>query len=312
MRGGRNVVWICLAALAGASGCGKTDAVGDVPPTIGEPRTRIISLAPHLTELVFTAGAGDFLVGAVEYSDFPAAARQLPRVGDSYRVDYEVVSSLAPDLILVWPSGTPPEVVNRLRELGFEVLALDPTRLDDIAEQVLTIGQFAGTGQTASIEAAKFRAELRALKQSHTNSLPLRVFYQVSSRPYFTITGSHVIDEIINLCGGQNVFADLNGLAPAVTLESILVADPEVIIGSVAVTGQPGPQRDEWRTPWLRWQRLTAVRNNNLFSVSADLVNRSSTRIIAGARQICADLEIARERQADVAAAMIERTSVAE
>ena len=306
MRGGRSVVWICLAALAG--GCGKTNGVGDVPPIIGEPRTRIISLAPHLTELVFTAGAGDFLVGAVEYSDFPAAARQLPRVGDSYRVDYEVVSSLAPDLILVWPSGTPPEVINRLRELGFEVLALEPLRLDDIAEHVLTIGQFAGTGQTASIEAAKFRAEIRALSQSHTNSLPLRVFYQVSSQPYFTITGSHVIDEIINLCGGQNVFADLNGLAPAVTLESILVADPEVIIGSVAATGEPGPQRDEWQTPWLRWQRLTAVRNNNLFSVSADLVNRSSTRIIAGAKQICADLMIAREQQADVAAAMIERT----
>jgi iron complex transport system substrate-binding protein len=312
MRGGRSVVWIYLAALAGANGCGKTDGGVDVTPTIGEPRTRIISLAPHLTELVFTAGAGNFLVGVVEFSDFPAAARQLPRVGDSYRIDYEVVSRLAPDLILVWPSGTPPEVVNRLRELGFEVLALEPSRLDDIADHVLTIGQYAGTGQTASIEAAKFRAELQALSQRHKNSLSLRVFYQVSSQPYFTITGSHVIDEIIDLCGGQNVFADLNGLAPAVTLESILVADPEVIIGSVTVTGEPGPQRDEWRTPWLRWQRLTAVRNNNLFSVSADLVNRSSTRIIAGARQICADLEIAREQQAEVAAAMIERTGVTE
>ncbi len=312
MRGGRCVAWIYLAALVGASACGKTDGGGDIMPTIGEPRTRIISLAPHLTELVFTAGAGTFLVGAVAFSDFPAAARELARVGDSYRVDYEVVSRLAPDLILVWPSGTPPEVVTRLRELGFEVLALEPLRLDDIADHVLTIGQFAGTGQTASFAAAKFRAELQALRQRYKNSLPLRVFYQVSSQPYFTITGSHVINEIIDLCGGQNIFADLNGLAPAVTLESILAVDPEVIIGSVTENGQPGPQRDKWQTPWLRWQHLTAVRNNNLFSVSADLVNRSSTRIIAGARQICADLEIARERQAGIAAVVIERTAATE
>ena len=301
MTSGRCVVWIWLAALVGASACGKTNSGGDVAPTIGEPRTRIISLAPHLTELVFTAGAGNFLVGAVEFSDFPAPARELPRVGDAFRVDYEIISSLAPDLILVWPSGTPPEVVNRLRELGFEVVALEPLRLDDIADHLDTIGQLTGTGQTASNAAAKFRAEIGALRQRYRNSLPLRVFYQVSSRPYFTVTGSHVIDEIIDLCGGRNVFADLDGLAPAVTLESILAADPEVIIGSITVDGRPGPQRDAWQIPWFRWQRLTAVRNNNLFSVSADLVNRSSTRIIAGARQICADLEIARERQVGIA-----------
>jgi iron complex transport system substrate-binding protein len=250
-----------------------------------------------LTELVFTAGAGNFLVGAVEFSDFPAPARELLRVGDAFRVDYEVISSLAPDLILVWPSGTSPEAVVHLRELGFEVLALEPLRLEDIADHLETIGQLAGTGQTASITAAKFRADIAALRQRYRNSLPLRVFYQVSSRPYFTVSGSHVIDEIIDLCGGRNVFADLDGLAPAVTLESILAADPEVIIGSTMAKGQLGAQHDAWQIPWLRWQRLTAVRNNNLFSVSADLINRSSTRIIDGARQICADLEIASERQ---------------
>ena len=297
MTSGRWVVWVCLAALVGVSACGKTNSGAHVAPIIGEPRTRIVSLAPHLTELVFTAGAGNFLVGAVEFSDFPAPARELLRVGDAFRVDYEVISSLAPDLILVWPSGTSPEAVVHLRELGFEVLALEPLRLEDIADHLETIGQLAGTGQTASITAAKFRADIAALRQRYRNSLPLRVFYQVSSRPYFTVSGSHVIDEIIDLCGGRNVFADLDGLAPAVTLESILAADPEVIIGSTMAKGQLGAQHDAWQIPWLRWQRLTAVRNNNLFSVSADLINRSSTRIIDGARQICADLEIASERQ---------------
>ena len=294
-------VLITIVALVGVSACDKTNSGDHVAPTIGEPRTRIVSLAPHLTELVFTAGAGNFLVGAVEFSDFPVPARELLRVGDAFRVDYEVISRLAPDLILVWPSGTPPEAVIYLRELGFEVLALEPLRLEDIADHLETIGQLAGTGQTASITAAKFRADIAALRQRYRNSLPLRVFYQVSSRPYFTVSGSHVIDEIIDLCGGRNVFADLDGLAPAVTLESILATDPEVIIGSTMAKGQLGAQHDAWQIPWLRWQRLTAVRNNNLFSVSADLINRSSTRIIDGARQICADLEIASERQKRIA-----------
>ena len=296
MTSGRWVVWVWLVALVGVSACDKTNSGDHVAPTIGEPRTRIVSLAPHLTELVFTAGAGNFLVGAVEFSDFPVPARELLRVGDAFRVDYEVISRLAPDLILVWPSGTPPEAIIRLRELGFEVLALEPLRLKDIADHLEIIGQLTGTGQTASITAAKFRADIAALRQRYRNSLPLRVFYQVSSRPYFTVSGNHVIDEIIDLCGGRNVFTDLDGLAPAVTLESILAADPEVIIGSTMAKGQVGAQHDAWQMPWLRWQHLTAVRNNNLFSVSADLINRSSTRIIDGARQICAHLEIASKR----------------
>lgn len=266
-----------LLLIAGLSACDQP-AVEETQPS--EPAKRIISLAPNITELVYAAGAGSALIGVVEYSDFPPAALELPRVGDSFRVDYEVVGTLEPDLILGWTSGNPPEIIARLRELGFRVVTLDTTDLDSIAAQLITIGELAGTEKIAAAAAENFRGRLLNLTRVNVDREPPRVFWQISADPYFSVTGEHVIDEIIRLCGGRNIFADLPGLAPPITLEAILAEQPEVIIAS-----EPD---DAWQAGWQQWDELPAVRNGRLYSVHPDLVSRSGPRIVDGAAAVCA------------------------
>jgi iron complex transport system substrate-binding protein len=277
----RSLLLLLLSVLVCAC-----DAPEEAPTSSSESVHRIVTLAPHLTELVFDAGAGDYLVGTVAYSDFPPQAKSLPRVGDSYRVDFEQLRILAPDLVLAWTSGNPPELVAALREQGFRVISLEPENLESIAEQVRYIGTLAGTGEVADARANQFLQELEELRANVGGSIGKRVFYQISPNPYFTVTRRHVIGQIIELCGGQNVFAELPGLAPAVSLESIIATDPQIILSMV-----PSVDGSDWESEWRKWPRLAAVRTGNLYAVNPDVVARSSLRVLAGARQICAALE---------------------
>ncbi len=251
---------------------------------------RIVTLAPNLTELVYAAGAGAQLVGTVAYSDFPAAAAELPRIGDAFRFDYEALRLLQPDLILAWSSGNPRSAIDRLREQGYRVEEFEAQSLEDIAAQIERIGTLAGSAAMAGRAATKFRHDMRELQAAYQGRTTLRVFYQVSAQPYFTISGQHVIDELIRLCGGSNVFAHLTAVAPAVSLESIILADPQVIVAPVVA---PGDQ--QWQQDWQRWQNVSAVRNRALQNVSADFLSRSTTRMLQGGRQLCAALDEARQ-----------------
>ncbi|MEE4186548.1 MAG: cobalamin-binding protein [Gammaproteobacteria bacterium] len=257
-------------------------------PAVAAP-PRLVALAPHITELVYAAGAGANLVGVAEYSDYPAAALQLPRVGDAYRVDYETLRRLEPDIVVAWESGNPREVLDRLREQGFRVVTLEARTLDDVAEHLELIGALAHTEAQAAAAAAAYRERLRALRAQYRDSDRVSVFYQIAAEPYFTVSGDHVISRIIELCGGNNVFADVPGLAPAVTLEAIVAANPQVILaGSNA----------DWRSAWRRWPTVRAVAANALYAVDPDLLARSGPRLVAGAEQVCAALATARRAAA--------------
>jgi iron complex transport system substrate-binding protein len=253
-------------------------------PAVAQP-PRLVALAPHITELVYAAGAGEQLVGVVEFSDYPAAALQLPRVGDAYRVDYEALRRLAPDVIVAWESGNPRETLARLRDLGFRVVTLEARTLDDVADHLEVIGALAHTEAAAAAAAAAYRERLRALREQYRDSDRLRVFYQISAAPYFTVNGDHVISRIIELCGGDNVFAGVPALAPPVMLESIIAANPEVILGA---TG------GDWQSAWRRWPAVRAVSAEALYAVDPDLLARSGPRLLTGAEQVCTALAAAR------------------
>lgn len=255
---------------------------------------RLVALAPHLTELVYAAGAGEQLVGVVEYSDYPAAARALPRIGDSYRVDYEALRRLDPDIVLAWESGNPPEIVSRLRELGFRVIAFETRSLETVADDLEAIGDLAQTRPHAARAAAEYRARLARLRAEYRDSERLSVFYQISADPYFTVNGEHVISRILELCGGDNVFAAVPGLAPPVTLEAVIAANPQVVL-----SGTPGP---DWRESWRAWPAVSAVATNTLYAVNADWLARPGPRLLDGALQVCAVLAEAREAYAAVSA----------
>lgn len=261
------------------------------------PAQRIVSLAPHVTETLFAAGAGDRVVGAVEYSDYPEAAKKIPRIGGYSRLDLEAIAARKPDLVIGWASGNSPAHIDKLRALGLPVYLAQPERIDDAAANLERYGELAGTPGPARAAAAHFRARLAALRARHAARPPVRVFYQIWKQPLMTVGGGQVISDVIRLCGGENVFADLKPLAPKVTVEAVLAADPEVIVASGM-----GESRPEWLDDWRQWKSMTAVKRDNLFFVQPDLIQRHTPRLADGAERLCAHLETARGRRAHGAA----------
>ncbi len=251
---------------------------------------RIVSLAPNLTELLFTVGAGDRLVGADVFSNYPPQAREIARVGDAFQVDYERVLALDPDLVLVWDTGTPEPVIEKLIHLGLTVERVSTTHLEDVARALRRLGALTGTTATAEKAALAYSGAIAALRHEHAADPPIAVFYQISSTPLYTINDEHLISEIITLCGGRNVFADLEQLAPPVSLEAVLERNPEVILAGDDVAGDPF-------AGWLKWRKLRAVELGNLYVLRVDRVARATTRIVAGAEEVCAVLDRARQRR---------------
>jgi iron complex transport system substrate-binding protein len=282
---------IVLAAAVGAC----EPAAPPVPPAGGaSPAQRIVTLSPHLAELVFAAGAGERLVGVVEFSDFPEPVHALPRVGDAFRVDYEALAALHPDLVLAWTSGTPRETSERLRDLGFRVESLEPTVLEDIAAHVERIGTLAGTTPAARRVAARFRARLAALRERGRDAAPVSVYVQLAERPWYTVTDRHFLGQGLRLCGGRNVFGELPGITAIVSLEAIVAAAPEVIVASDMGGGE------DPRAGWANWPDVPAVRDGQLHLIDADLLSRPGPRILDGIERLCDDLDAAR-RQAGIA-----------
>jgi iron complex transport system substrate-binding protein len=264
-----------------AAGCSPPP--GEVArPAEAPAAQRIVTLSPHLAELVVSAGAGSRLVGVVEFSDFPPAVRALPRVGDAFRVDYEALASLRPDLILAWTSGNPPETRQRLRELGFRLVELEPATLEEIGAQIATIGALAGSAGAADAAAGQFRARLAALRARSAPTKPVWVFVQLSERPFFTVTDQHFLGQGLRLCGGQNVFGKLPGLTAIVSIEAILEAAPEVIIASDMGGTDASPVAG-----WRAWKELPAVKHGRVYTLDADLLSRPSARILEGIEGLC-------------------------
>src|SRR5262245_31418092 len=258
---------------------------------LDKPAARIVSLAPHLTELLYDAGAGGLVVGAVEYSDFPEAARALPRVGSDARIDLEAVLALRPDLVVAWPNAGSLRSVERLAELGVPVFRSEPRELDDIASTLQRLGRLAGTAAAADAAAAAFRARAGTLQRRYGGERKVRVFYQIWDRPLLTVNGAHVISKVIGVCGGENVFASAPLLVPEVDREAVLRADPDVIVASGSNDAQPA-----WLDMWRRLPGLGAAERGQLYSIPADLIQRQTPRILDGAERLCGFLERARAR----------------
>lgn len=252
-----------------------------------EPAQRIVSLSPHLTELAYDAGAGDRLVGAVEFSDYPAEAQDLPRVGDAFRIDREILASLKPDLILAWAGGTPPSTVEQLTEDGYRVELIETRDPYEVADALETIAKLAGTSDVAAPKAREFRKELSRLRNAFAGRPAVRVFIQISPRPLYTVGSGQLIDSIVTICGGRNVFGEIRQLAPIVTREAVIAANPQVIIA-------PGGEDGDVLGHWRRYGQIAAVRENRLHAVDGDLISRQSLRLLEGARKVCSLLESAR------------------
>lgn len=284
--------WVLLGFLgfvnAVNAGLGQVSVRDDYgnEVVLQKPAARIVSLSPHLTELLYDAGAGSRLVGVIEFSDFPAEARALPRIGSDAGINLEAVIALRPDLIVAWPNPGSLKAVNRLAELGLPVFRSEPRELDDIARTLERLGVLAGTAAHAAREAASFRVRAASLERRYARRAPVRVFYQVWDRPLQTVNGQHVISKVIRICGGENVFAALPVIAPEIDREAVLEANPQVIVASGA-----GDERPVWLDAWKAFPGLGAVQNGHLYSIPPELIQRHTPRLLEGAERLCGVLD---------------------
>lgn len=256
-----------------------------------QPAQRIVSLAPHATELLYEVGAGGRIVGTVSFSNFPPEAEDIPRIGAYDNFDLEAIAALRPDLIVAWHSGNRLRQVERLEALGLTVFYTEARHIEDIPRLLRHFGALAGTEAQANTEALRFERRLDGLRRTYQQRETVRVFYQVWDRPLMTINGEHLISDAMRLCGGENVFAAMKQLAPTVSIESVLAADPELI-----VTGGMGELHSEWLEQWRQWRQLHAVQTGNLALIHPDLLQRPTSRLLEGTEALCRELERARER----------------
>jgi len=287
----RFTVGLLISTAAQADLVFKDDTGQEV--RLKAPARRIVTLAPHAAESLYAAGAGDKLVGTVDYSDYPPEAKKVPRVGGYSRVDLEAVAALKPDLVLAWESGNNMTQVDKLKALGLTVYVSQPNTIDNVASQIERIGQLAGTEAVANATAERFRKRLDSLRSAHAAKPKVRVFYQIWKTPLLTVGGPQIISDAIKICGGENVFGHLKQMAPNVTVEAVLEADPEAIVA----TGM-GDAKPEWLHDWDKWTRMTAVKRDNLFHINPDIMQRHTPRILDGTEKLCAHLDVARSRRA--------------
>ncbi|PLA73595.1 cobalamin-binding protein [Hydrogenovibrio sp. SC-1] len=254
------------------------------PPPHATPR--LVSLAPSFTELVFAAGAGHHLVGAVEYSDYPLAARSIARVGSLNALNYEALLQLKPDVILVWRSGSSAQEIRRLQQLGFQLWIRESQQLAEIPSLIREIGELTGHQRTANQEAQRLQVKLHQLRQQYRHRPPLRVFYQLWDAPLITVNGDQFISQALDICGAKNSFADLPLLAPQVNYEAVIQQNPQVIL----LGGQPERQRN-WQQKWQRFDQIEAVTKDQFIQIESDAYQRPTGRLIDALEGLCQQLD---------------------
>jgi len=254
-----------------------------------QPVMRIVSLMPHATELLFEVGAGDQVVGAVKYSDYPEAAKSIPRVGGYSALNIEAIVALEPDLLIAWPEGNRNRELERLKALGLPILVSDPREFKDIANALAVYGKITGKDKEARVALDGFNKKLKYLRDTYSKQKEVSVFYQVWNSPLMTQNGNTFISRAIELCGGNNIFSELPMTNPQVSIESILVQNPQVIVASGM-----GQARPEWLDDWRQYTTLQAVQKNHLFHILPELFQRPTSRFLIGTEQLCQAMEQSR------------------
>lgn len=280
----RSLCWAaaCLSVNAFSTTLSVIDA-RDKVISLERPANRIISLAPHITELVYAAGAGDLLVGVSSMSDYPREASRIPVIGNFSAIDLERIVQLKPDLVIAWQTGNANLDLRKFERLGIPIYLTETRTLEDIPKIIRDIGQLSGRATDAELTATQFTEELAKIKSRRTLRWQLKVFYEVWHEPFMTVNGKHSISNVITRCGGVNIFSDLKMLIPRISIEDILMAQPDAIVTTRALP-------DAIKT-WSAYPALNAVKANHIFSIPADYLHRATPRILEGARRLCAYLD---------------------
>lgn len=263
--------WLLLCVIIlGIKSCNSQQQMDDVKDKI-----RIITLAPHLAELVYSAGAIDNLVGVVSYSDFPESVKNIQQIGDAFKLDYETLITLKPDYILTWKDGTPLAIIEKLKSLNLNIIETKVTTLADIPKTIAQIAQLTNTAEYADKNIKFFNEKLNSFKVTKQQSKT--AFIETYHQPIYTVSGKHWMSEAIGICGYSNIFSDLSQLSAPIGLESVISTNPDTII---TIANTPDDQ-------WQKWQEITAVKTKSIVTISPDLFSRPSMRLLEGIEQLC-------------------------
>ncbi|MDL0431910.1 cobalamin-binding protein [Marinobacter sp. TBZ242] len=257
-----------------------------------QPASRIAALSPGATELVWAAGAGEKVVAVVSFSDYPEAATNVPSVGSHTRMDLERLMELQPDLVIGWVTGNPPEQLEALADLGLPVFSIEPRTFEAVSHTIERLATLAGTEEEGFAEAERFRRGIARLERQYRNAEPVPVFYQVWDEPLMTVNDEHLIGKVITLCGGVNVFGDLDRLVPRISTEAVIGANPEAILA-----GGMGEENRHWLAHWETFPGIEATAKDNLFFIPPSLVQRPTPRMLDGSRLFCKKLDDARAKR---------------
>ncbi len=251
---------------------------------------RVVTLSPHLTELVCAAGACDQLVAVSAWSDYPETVKRLPQVSNGFSVSYEALLALKPDIVFAWNGGTPVAAIARLRELGLRVEPIDASRLDEVATALETIGHDLGTEPVAHAAAEAYRKRLSALRAKWQGASPVRVIYQIGTAPAYTVNAQSPISDALHLCGGVNVFDSMSQIAAPIGGEAMLAARPQVVLYDSAEGGAA------IRAYWQRLPGNAVSAGNAFYGVNANWLSRATPRLLDGVEQVCGILDQVRRR----------------
>ena len=250
-----------------------------------QPAQRIISLAPHITELLFAIGAGEQVIASDDASDYPAAAHALPKVANYRSLNTERILALSPDLIVAWGSAQS-QIVQPLVQLGIPVFFSAPATFADLSTELRQLGELTGHQAQAATVIKHYERELAELRLQYQDSSPLSVFYQIAEVPLMSANGSTWMSQAVTLCGGINIMADSIAPYPQVNAEQVLALNPDVIVAAEQAE----------LSHWQQWPALTAVANGQLLTVDANLLHRFTPRSTQGIGMLCAQMDKVRQR----------------
>lgn len=256
---------------------------------LAQRATRIVSLAPHVTEMLFAVGAGAQVVAVSAHSDYPPEARGLPVVAGFADLDPERVLAFKPDLAVGWISGSRARALERIENAGVATYLTEPKYTADVERALAHLGLLTGREAQGRKAAQEFRARMDRLRAQYSTRPPVKVVVQLTVRPILSLSSRHFFSELLEICGGRNIAGDSAAAAPVLDPERVLASAPEVILYS-----SKDPVPDEARRFWKRYPQIPAVRAGHLYGLDDDLVFRPGPRLAVGATQVCELLERAR------------------
>ncbi|WP_051785847.1 cobalamin-binding protein [Endozoicomonas numazuensis] len=255
-----------------------------------EPLKRIISLSPGSTELIYASGAGSRVIAADDHSDYPPEVKSVEHIGGFPNINIEAIAALKPDAVIAWAGGNNPKATAKLESIGIRVFYIDPISFKDISSVLRRLGLFFGTEKVANKAADDVDKRYQSIKLQYQPQKPVTVFYEVWSKPLMTTSRELIIGQVIEVCGGKNIFADAVGRVPKVSMESLLGMNPEVIVSSDNLKdGKTIEQR------WAKWKNLKAVKEGHLFTINGNLISRPTPRALDAAVILCQQLESVRK-----------------